>query len=231
MESSVTARRDSGAGADNETYQSILRAARQLIDQHGYHNITIDHVRRLADVSRATFYFYFRNKHHLFLQVANHVMNQLYEVAGRHYPDKDEFSRVVLANVAYLEVWARETKIIGEFFALSLIDVETHRIYDQHRRRFEERIEGRLARLLNQGRIPPTDTKLLAATLSAMVEFFAFRFFATGEAVSKKNYRFDEAVQILSESWYRAVYGRTPPGDYPYKRHQLQLPGEAHGLS
>ena len=229
MESSTTARRDGDVRADNATYQSILRAARQLIDEHGYHNITIDQVRRLADVSRATFYFYFRNKHHLFVQVANDVMNQMYEVAGRHYPDRDEFSRIVLANVAYLDVWARETKIVGEFFALSLIDAEIHRIYDQHRRRFEERIEGRLARLLNQGRIPPTDTKLLAATLSAMVEFFAFRFFATDEAVSKNNYRFDEAVRILSESWYRAVYGRTPPEGYPYEQHQLQ--GAVHGVS
>src|SRR5579884_2129214 len=168
----ATPRRESEQQPDNETYQSLLKAARKLIAELGYHSVTIDDIRRCAGVSRATFYFYFRNKQHLFIQLANAVMDELYEVAGRHYPEKDEYTRIMLANAAYLGVWARETKIIGEFFALSLVDGTIRAIYDRHRRRFEERIEGRLARLRSQERIPPTDTKLLAATLSAMVEFF-----------------------------------------------------------
>src|SRR5690348_3656690 len=149
-------------------------------------------------------------------------MNQMYEVAGKHYPNEDEYTRIVLANAAYLDVWARETKIIGEFFALSLVDPTIHKIYDRHRRRFEERIASRLGRLLMQERIPLADPKLLAATLSAMVEFFTFRFFATDEEVSRRNYRFEEAVRILSESWYRAVYGKLPPDDYPYERFRVE---------
>lgn len=223
------ARREHEDRTENATYCAILKAARTQIAASGYHNITIDDIRKDAGISRATFYFYFRNKQHLFIQLANTVMEQLYEVAGRHYPDRDEYSRIVLSTVAYLEVWARETKIIGEFFALSLVDETIRDLYDRHRRRFEERIEGRLRRLLAQERIPATDTRLLAATLSAMVEFFAFRFFATNESVSREHFTFGEAVRILSESWYRAVYGRTPPEGYPYEQHGLI--GVADGLS
>jgi AcrR family transcriptional regulator len=223
----ATPRRENGHPPENETYQGLLRAARGLIASSGYHNVTIDDIRKSAGVSRATLYFYFRNKKHLFIQLANAVMDELYDVAGQHYPDKDEYSRIVLANVAYLEIWARETKIIGEFFALSLVDETIREIYDQRRRRFEERIEARLKRLLVQGRIPETNTKLLAATLSAMVEFFAFRFFATDEEVSRRHFRFDEAVRILSESWYRAVYGRMPPEGYPYQQHRIDDAGDA----
>ena len=225
----ATPRRENEQRPDNETYQGLLQAARRHIAASGYHRVTIDEIRRSAGVSRATFYFYFRNKTHLFIQLANAVMDELYEVAGRHYPDKDEYTRIVLANVAYLEVWARETRIIGEFFALSLVDDTIRAIYDQHRRRFEQRIEGRLKRLVAQGRIPETNTRLLAATLSAMVEFFAFRFFATDEEVSRKHFRFDEAVRILSETWYRAVYGRMPPEGYPYHLHQPE--GVSDGVS
>lgn len=214
-----TPRREHENRVENETYTQILQAAHLQISANGYHSVTIDDIVKQAGVSRATFYFYFRNKQHLFIQVANGVMNQMYEVAGRHYPNEDEYTRIVLANVAYLDVWQRETKIIGEFFALSLVDATIHEIYDRHRRRFEDRIEGRLQRLLTQGRIPRAEPKLLAATLSTMVEFFAFRFFATNEAVSCTNYPFRDAVRILSESWYRAVYGKTPPDDYPYDRH------------
>ncbi len=214
-----SARREHEQRADNETYCHILQAAHHQISLNGYHGVIIEDIVKQAGVSRATFYFYFRNKQHLFIQVANDVMNQMYEVAGRHYPNEDEYTRIVLANAAYLDVWRHETKIISEFFALSLVDDAIHQIYDRHRRRFEERIEGRLTRLLVQERIPAVDPKLLAATLSAMVEFFAFRFFATSETVSARHYRFPDAVRILSESWYRAVYGRTPPEDYAYDHH------------
>ena len=217
-----TPRREHEDRAENETYATILRAAHRQICGAGYHSVTIDDIVKQAGVSRATFYFYFRNKQQLFIQVANAVMNEMYEVAGRHYPNEDEYTRIVLANVAYLDVWARETKIIGQFFALSLVDPTIHEIYDRHRRRFEERIAGRLLRLIEQRRIPQADPKLLAATLSAMVEYFAFRFFATDEAVSCRTYDFDDAVRILSESWYRAVYGKLPPIDHPYERSRLE---------
>lgn len=224
-----TPRREHEDRAENETYTSIVEAARTAISQSGYHNFTVDDITKLAHVSRATFYFYFRNRQHLFVQLANTVMDELYEVAGRHYPGKDEYSRIVLANVAYLDVWARESKILGEFFALSLVDDTIRAIYDRRRRRFEERIAGRLRRLTEQERIPPTDPKLLAATLSAMVEFFAFRFFATDEAVSRHNFRFDEAVRVLSESWYRAVYGKTPPEDVCYEDYRTEARGHQSG--
>jgi AcrR family transcriptional regulator len=205
------ARRDAGFGADSQTYESLLRAAGELIGSRGYHDVTVDDIRRAAGVSRATFYFYFRNKRHIFMKLSDSVMNEMYEVAGRHYPEKDEYSRIILANIAYLSVWARRTKIVGEFFALSLVDGEIREIYGRHRRRFEDRIAGRLSRLMESNRIPPCDPVLLAAALSSMVEFFAFRFFATHEEVSVDRYAFNDAVALLSESWYRAVYGRTPP--------------------
>ncbi|MGH2584696.1 MAG: TetR/AcrR family transcriptional regulator [Dehalococcoidia bacterium] len=206
-----TARRDAGFGADSQTYESLLRAAGELIGSRGYHDVTVDDIRRAAGVSRATFYFYFRNKSHIFMKLSDSVMNEMYEVAGQHYPEKDEYSRIILANIAYLSVWARRTKIIGEFFALSLVDGEIREIYSRHRRRFEDRIAGRLSRLVESNRIPPCDPVLLAAALSSMVEFFAFRFFATHEEISVERYSFNDAVALLSESWYRAVYGRTPP--------------------
>jgi len=204
-------RRESGVDAGGDSYGALISAARRLIGSMGYHQVTVDDVRKDAGVSRATFYFYFKNKRHLFIQMARSVMDDMYEVAGRHYPERDEYTRIILANVAYLEVWRREAKIMGEFFALSLVDEEISVAYARYRERFESRIAGRLGRLMERGRIPQGDPALLAATLSSMVEFFAFRFFVTDEAISTEHYRFSDAVRVLSESWYRAVYGKLPP--------------------
>ncbi|MEZ4492268.1 MAG: hypothetical protein R3C29_03005 [Dehalococcoidia bacterium] len=39
-------------------------------------------------------------------------MDETRWLVGRHYPDKDQYSRIVLANVSYLDVWRRETAIL-----------------------------------------------------------------------------------------------------------------------
>lgn len=216
--SASPARRDLNP-SDVASRDLIIDAAAAVIRERGYAAITVDDVRLRAGVSRATFYFYFRNKTHLLISAASSVMDDLYDVAGRHYPDKDEFARIVLANVSYLSVWFRQSAILGEFYALSLVDAEVREIYDSYRRKFEDRITGRLSRLLAQERIPPCTPGLLAATLSSMVEFSAFRFFCyPGDPIAKEH-TFIDLVRTLSESWYRAVYGKTPSYEFDYRQY------------
>jgi AcrR family transcriptional regulator len=181
--------------------------------------MTVDDVIRAAAVSRASFYFYFQNKKHLLMELSRSVMEELYEVAGRHYPDRDQYSRIVLANVSYLEVWRKEAAVLGEFFALSLVDEELAAIYGEYRERFEARIRERIFRLLEQGRIPPCEPRVLAGALSAMVEFAAFRHFVTDDAIGKSRVSFSDLVKQLSVAWYRAVYGAEPPRGYDHSEH------------
>jgi AcrR family transcriptional regulator len=216
MTSFVTPRRDDNSAQSSESYQALLLATRDLVADRGYHKITINDIIRRAGVSRATFYFYFRDKRHAFVQAVQSLLDEMYEVAAPHNPERDEYSRIILSNIAYLQLWRREARLIGEFFALSLVDDQVAKIFEGYRRQFQDRVEARLARLMNQGRIPETNPKLLAHSIVAMVGRFAFRFFATDEVVSLKNYTFGDAVKILSESWYRAVYGQLPPDNPAY---------------
>jgi AcrR family transcriptional regulator len=140
----AAARRDLDPPIDVASRDLIIAAAGELIRESGYQALTVDDVRLRAGVSRATFYFYFRNKKHLLISTASTVMDELFDVAGRHYPDKDEFARIVLANVSYLSVWRRQSAILGQFYALSLVDAEVREIYDAYRQKFEVRIAGRL---------------------------------------------------------------------------------------
>lgn len=220
------ARRDLQGETVTPHREAIVSAARDLIHVEGYERLTVERVIQAAGVSRATFYFYFRNKKHLFLDVANSVMDEMFEVAGRHYPEKDDFTRIVLANLSYLGIWRRDPRILCEFFALSLIDRECHQIYDGHRRRFEVRIAGRITRLVDRNRIPDCDPTILAASLSSMVEFMAVRYFGPYDD-EVKAYTFPEFLAILCESWYRAIYARRTPVDFKYEDYLL---GEIYGL-
>ena len=150
------------------------------------------------------------------MQLAESVMEELYEVAGRHYPDRDEYARIVLANVSYLDVWRREAAVLGQFFALSLVDEEVCEIYGGYRERFEQRIRERISHLLEQGRIPDSNPVVLAGVLSAMVEFSAFRHFVVDDSIGAGGISFGDLVQQLSEAWYRAVYGANPPPGFDH---------------
>ena len=210
-------RRDGAENGANETSAAILQAARELVRTHGYDGLTIEDVRTRAGVSRATFYFYFRNKKHLFIHVARSVMEELYALAGRHYPGKDEYTRIVLANASYLAVWQRERAVLGTFFALSLVDGEVGHIYAQFREVFEERIAGRIARLVQQERIPDVNPARVAAALSAMVEFSAYRFFCMDEDRLRHDTEFEDLVMLVSENWYRSVYAAPAPAAEDYR--------------
>jgi AcrR family transcriptional regulator len=213
--------RRTGDSQDGQTYEAIVQAARALVRSMGYASLTVEDVLRRAGVSRSTFYFYFRNRTHLLVHAGNSVMAELYEVAGRHYPDKDEYSRIVLANVEYLLVWHRERELLGSLFALALVDSEVQEFYARCRAEFERRISGRIARLISQSRIPEVPPDLLAATLSSMVEFAAYRFFVMPGDPIGASATFPELVKVLSENWYRAVYGQMPVTNYDYGQHSL----------
>lgn len=217
----LTAPRRAANAHDGPTYEAIVGAARDLIRGAGYASLTVEDVLRRASVSRATFYFYFRNRTHLLTHAGNAVMAELYQVAGRHYPDKDEYSRIVLANVEYLRVWQRERELLGTLFALALIDLEVQEFYARCRAEFERRISDRIARLIAQERIPEVNPSLLAATLSSMVEFAAYRFFVMPDDPIGLGVAFPNLVKVLSENWYRAVYGKRPPVGYDFSQHAL----------
>jgi AcrR family transcriptional regulator len=212
----AAARREGAHARDGQTYGLIVCAARDLIRTNGYASLTVDDVRRRAGISRATFYFYFRNLTQLLIHAGNAVMAELFEVVGRHYPERDEYSRIVLANVEYLQVWSRERELLGNLFAHALIEPEIREFYGRCRREFERRLSVRISRLIRQQRIPPVNADLLAATLSSMVEFAAYRFFVMPGDTIAAGTVLQDLVQVLSENWYRAVYGGRPPATYDY---------------
>jgi AcrR family transcriptional regulator len=212
-------RRDTGAPGDGVSLDHLLRAGRTVFARTSYHSVTVDEICREAGISRGTFYFYFRDKRHLFVHLLTAEGSEFTALARRQYPGKDEYSRIVAANAAYL-YWAESAApLLAQMLSLALSDEEIRRQYEVGRRRVEERIRRRLAAVADAGRINHTDPALLASALVSMVESFAIRYFTVESPIDVRHVRFTEALQAISETWYRAVYGRTPPEDFVYEEY------------
>jgi AcrR family transcriptional regulator len=201
----------------------ILKATYETIRDHGYHQVTVADICKRAGVVRATFYVYFANKLDAFMAMMEGIIEGLYETAGLRYPDADEYGRIVLGNVSYFQAWARHREVLADWFALALVDEEVQASYERFRARFEDRIEGRLRRLMDAGRIPETDSRMLAATLSGMVETFVRRFLGRQWQLGDPSRDFPVAIRVISEAWYRIIYAKQPPA-FDYSQYSLSCP-------
>lgn len=123
------------------------------------------------------------------------------------------------ANAAYLYWMEGAAPLLAQMLSLALSDEEIRHQYETGRRRVEERIRRRLALAQDGGRLNQSDPALLASALVGMVESFAIRYFTVESPIDVRHARFAEALRAISEAWYRAVYGRTPPEDFVYEEY------------
>src|SRR6478735_2551303 len=63
----------------------IVSAAESLLRERSFRELTVDEVMRRTDLSRPSFYVYFRDRHHLILRVVEHLGNELRTMSQRWY--------------------------------------------------------------------------------------------------------------------------------------------------
>jgi AcrR family transcriptional regulator len=183
-----------------------------LFERVGYEATTVDDIRRAAGVSRATFYFYFRDKRHLFLEVARVQVDETYDFYHRRYADADEYQRIVLPHIVYFEIWARRARVMAQIFSLSIDDPDFAELRRNARGRLAEMMEPRLRRLTETGRLraSPTALALLPAALDALLEGFGNRAFLERSEFEPAS-SFPDLVRATAEYWHRLLYGRAAP--------------------
>ncbi len=95
-----------------ERRQSILRAAREVFFEHGFHRATMDNVAERAEVSKGTVYLYFESKEtilaHLLLGGLDKLVEELEQAyaAGESIAADDRLRRL---GQAYSQFFQRET--------------------------------------------------------------------------------------------------------------------------
>ena len=65
--------------------EEIVAAAEALLRERPFRELTVDEVMRRTDLSRPSFYVYFRDRHHLMLRVVEHLGGELRTMSPRWY--------------------------------------------------------------------------------------------------------------------------------------------------
>lgn len=192
--------------SDAETV--ILDATERLLDTVPLHELSVARILQEANVSRATFYFYFSSKYAPVVGLLARVMNEIYDSA-RPYIDRDPSITPDDALRASLQastaVWKRHRRVIGATTEHLHVVPELRSIWLEVVERFTEgiaaEIDGeRKTRVAPAG--PPS--RRLAAMLLWSTQYCLY---VAGQGSDEDLPSETEIVDELVAMWVGTIYG------------------------
>jgi AcrR family transcriptional regulator len=196
-------REEAPTAKGRNTEARIREAGRTVIEERGYFDASVTEITERSDVALGTFYRYFENKDVLFLQLLETLVTDLYDSVSGSWGKEDEMKNLRDSSLRYLTAYYANRKLIAAMIQMSgavpacaaLWWALRKRTYDQMKRYLAT---SKIAREL--------DPELTATALGSMVEQFAYYWYVEAERNGKPMPRLEEAADVLSRVWYRAVY-------------------------
>jgi AcrR family transcriptional regulator len=108
----------------------IVSAAEALLRERPFRELTVDEVMRRTDLSRPSFYVYFRDRHHLILRVVEHLGAELRMMSQRWYTGAgDGPAQAREAMEGIVEVYAEHGPVLRALADAAADDPEVERVY------------------------------------------------------------------------------------------------------
>ncbi len=154
----------------------IVAAAEALLRERPFRELTVDEVMRRTDLSRPSFYVYFRDRHHLMLRVVEHLGAELRTMSGRWYTGSgDGPAQAREAMEGIVEVYAQHGLVLRALADAAADDPEVERVYGGLVQSFIDATERHIEAEMAAGRVLPLDAKETARALVWMMERYLNR--------------------------------------------------------
>jgi AcrR family transcriptional regulator len=122
---------DSEVLQDNKKYQNLINTARELFFKHGTKRVTIEEICEKADVSKMTFYKFFRNKEDLAMKILSELKDRIFseqdEIMNQNIPFMDKIKGIMnhfiktseeLEDIFLDEMWGTDEAFMNFFSTL-----------------------------------------------------------------------------------------------------------------
>jgi len=178
----------------------IVAAAEALLRERTFRELTVDEVMRRTDLSRPSFYVYFRDRHHLMLKVVEHIGAELRTMSQRWYTGSgDGPAQAREAMEGFVEVYAQHGAVLRALADAATDDHEVERVYVGLVDQFVGVTTRHIVKEIEAGRVIPLDAEETARALVWMMERYLNRTQAPR----------GEVVDTLTTIWTRVLYGAT----------------------
>ena len=183
--------------------QEIIAAAAGLLRERPFRELTVDEVMRRTDLSRPSFYVYFRDRHHLVLRVVEHIGGELFTVSDRWDPgERDGRALVHTATEGIVAVFAEHGRVLRALGDAAADDPEVEAAYDALVESFVIATARHIEAEIAAGRILPLDPGETAKALVWMMERY-LNLSLGREPITPP----EVVVDTLSTIWCRVLYG------------------------
>jgi AcrR family transcriptional regulator len=160
--------------AKDERRADLVRAARQVFAQAGYHAATVDDITRAAGVAKGTFYLYFDEKREIYYEVIRGFL-QLIKDIGRQVAQAggggDFYSRAEHAAAELMKIFVENRELARLAYRESMgLDAELEQLIRGFYREIAE-VEAANVRVgIELGLFRPVDPLLVAYAHIGMAE-------------------------------------------------------------
>ena len=181
----------------------IVSAAEALLRERPFRDLTVDEVMRRTDLSRPSFYVYFRDRHHLVLKVVERLDAELRTMAARWYTgsgDGPALAREAIQGI--VDVYTRNGPVLRALADAATDDREVERVYGEIVQSFVDVTTRHIESEVAAGRILELDAAETAKALVWMMERYLLLSLAREPAVPA-----EMVANTLDTIWVRTLYG------------------------
>ena len=183
--------------------REIVAAAEALLRERPFRELTVDEVMRRTDLSRPSFYVYFRDRHELVLRVVEHIGGELFAMSERWYSGTGDGRTLVGEAVdGIVGVFAEHGPVLRALADAAVDDPRVETAYGELIQRFVDatarHIEGEIA----AGRVLPLDAEQSATALVWMMERYLQLSLGRPPLTGRET-----VAETLTTIWSRVLYG------------------------
>ena len=180
----------------------IVAAAEALLHERPFRELTVDEVMRRTDLSRPSFYVYFRDRHHLILRVVEHLRNELRTMSQRWYTGSgDGPAQAREAMEGIVDVYSEHGPVLRALADAAADDPEVERVYGGLVQTFVDVTRKHIEAEIAAGRVAALDAGETARALVWMMERYLNLSLGHAETTSRET-----VADTLTTIWTRVLY-------------------------
>ena len=184
--------------------REILAAAEELLRERPFRDLTVDEVMRRTELSRPSFYVYFKDRHQLVLRVAERLGDEMLSLTSHWFegtgPDGASSYREALKGS--VEVYHRHGPVLHALADAATVDPEVERTYNGIMQTFIDATTKHIEEEIKAGRVLPLDAHETARALCLMNDRYLLTTLGRTRTAEPET-----VVETLATIWTRTLYG------------------------
>lgn len=213
-------RSDAGRRKGERTRDRLKLAAVHALEEHGYLQVRVADICKLAEVSPAVFYLYFKNKEEITVEVLTEFLTRTFgldEVRPAPPRRRSLFEALVNTNLRWISAIRVNSGLSRCLLQLSDQVPEFRELVSRTNQYWSQGVTERLLKRFPEASIDRKVLTLAVYALSGMIDEFCSKLLVSREehvvtlvgSVTGGDER--ALAEFLSLLWYRALFGVDPP--------------------